>query len=176
MKRMVIASVVLMLLFALAAQAQTPPPGPEHKKLGAWLGNWTAEGKTEATPWGETAGSSKGTASCAWYAGEYQIVCDGEGTGSNGKAKFHMILGYSAPRKQYFTFSHNSAGGNSGLLFGNFDGSVWTYEGSLTREGKTYQRRSVGKFASPKEYNYKWEYSEDGKNWKVSAEGKMTKK
>jgi hypothetical protein len=176
MKRTVIVSVLMMLLFALAARAQTTPAGPEHKKLGAFVGTWADEGKTEATPWGGKAGSSKGTSKCTWYAGEYQMVCDAEDTGPNGKVKSHGILGYSVQRKQYFSTSINSAGGSSYYSPCNFDGSVWTYEGNLTREGKTYQRRFVGKFASPKEWNYKWEYSEDGKNWKLSSEGKMTKK
>jgi hypothetical protein len=175
MKRIVIVSVVMMLLFALAAQAQTTPPGPEHKKLGVFVGTWTTEAKIEASPFNK-GGTSKNTTSCAWYTGEYQVVCDADASGPSGKSKSHMILGYSVERKRYFSFGISSNGGSPDLLLCSFDGSVWTYEGNANRGGKTYQRRYVGKFAPTNEFNYKWEYSEDGKNWKVSSEGKMTKK
>jgi hypothetical protein len=174
MKRTVIASVVMTLLFALAAQAQTPPPGPEHKKLGLWLGTWTGEGKDEATPFGK-AGTSKSTSSCTWFTGEYQVVCNADYSGTNGKGKALYILGYSMTKKQYFVFFNNSDG-DSGMIPGKVDGSVWTFENSDTVGGKTYQFRTVFKFASPDQNSSKSEYSEDGKNWKVSAEGKGTKK
>jgi hypothetical protein len=176
MKRIVIASVVMMLLFALAAQAQTPPPGPEHKKLADFVGTWATEGKHEVTPWGGKAGTYKDTTACRWFAGEYQVICDVDATGPSGTYKSHMITGYSAQRKQYYSFSINSLGGSSQLRIMKVDGSTWTYEGSNTSTGKTYQIRFAGKFPSSKEWVYKWEYSEDGKNWKTYSEAKMTKR
>ena len=174
MKRIVIASVVMMLLFALAAQAQTPPPGPEHKKLGVWIGTWTGEGKDEATPFGK-GGAHKSTSSCAWFDGGYQVVCNGEGSGPMGKTKVLDILGYSVAKKQYFVFFAESTG-DSAMIPGKVDGSVWTYESSDTVQGKTYQFRVAFKFASPNEYTFKSEYSEDGKNWKLYSEGKSIKR
>ena len=47
MKRTTSVAVGLSLLvLAVAAQAQpaAPKPGPEHKKLEAWVGDWTTEG------------------------------------------------------------------------------------------------------------------------------------
>ena len=52
----------------------------------------------------------------------------------------------------------------------------WTFEGSDTMGGKTYWFRSVVKIVSPTEMTFKSEYSEDGKTWKLSSEGKMIKK
>jgi hypothetical protein len=174
MKRIVIASVVMMLLFALAAQAQTPPPGPEHKKLGVWLGNWTGESKDEDSPFGK-GGLTKSTSSCTWFSGEYQVVCNGEHSGPAGTTKVLDILGYSVAKKQYFVFFAESTG-DSAMIPGKVDGSVWTYETSDTVQGKTYQFRVAFKFASPKEYTFKSEYSEEGKTWKLLGEGKSVKK
>jgi hypothetical protein len=45
MKRTVFAVCIVVLVFSFAAQAQFPgQPGPEHKKLDVWAGNWTIQG------------------------------------------------------------------------------------------------------------------------------------
>jgi hypothetical protein len=70
MKRIIIASVVMMLLVALAAQAQTTPQpsGPEHKKLGVFVGTWTTELKIEAdSP--DKGKTYKYTKLCTWFTG-----------------------------------------------------------------------------------------------------------
>jgi hypothetical protein len=177
MKRTVIASVVMMLLVALAAQAQTTPqpPSPEHKKLGVFVGTWTTEVKIEAdSP--DKGKICKGTNVCTWFTGEYQMICDSEGSGFAGTRKSHSIYGYSAEKKQYFYFSITSAGEGPVMLTGRVDGSVWTWEFSNTEGDKTIQGRVVVKFASPNEYTVKSEYLEDGKNWILTAQGKAAKK
>jgi hypothetical protein len=175
MKRIVIASVVMMLLFALAAQAQTPPPGPEHKKLGVWLGTWTGEGKTEATPFSK-AGTSKRTLTCSWFTGGYQVVCEGQVTGTTGKSEIRYVHGYSVAKKQYFTFGMSSTG-MFDMVPGRVDGSdwTWTWEGSPTSGGKPYQFRLVVK-TSPNGNTGRNEYSEDGKSWELISEVKSVKK
>jgi hypothetical protein len=174
MKRIAVVLVFLMLLFALAAQAQTPPPGPEHKKLGMYVGTWTGENKSEANPFGK-GGISKNTRSCAWFTGEYQVVCDVEESGPIGKTKSLEILGYSSEKKQYFLFYITGAG-KSGMIPGNVDNSVWTWTWDGVAASKTYHVRLTAKYPSPTERTSKAEYSEDGKNWKLAEEGKMTKK
>jgi opacity protein-like surface antigen len=176
MKRMVAVSVVMIVLLAAAAQAQTtpPPPGPEHKKLGVFLGAWTGDGKAETTPFGK-GGATKGTMTCASYAGGYQLVCDSDDSGPTGNIKSHAIYGYNVEKKQYFSFGIDSNGyGGPGTA--KVDGSTWTFEGSDTFGGKTYWFRTAVKLVSPTELTYKSEYSDDGKTWKVQAEGKMAKK
>jgi hypothetical protein len=176
MKRIIIALVVVIILVAVAAQAQTtpPPPGPEQKKLAVFLGTWTGEGKMEASPFGK-AGPVKSTMTCAWFTGEYQLVCDSEDSGPMGKIKAHSIYGYDVEKKQYFDFGIDSSG-YAGPGTAKVDGSSWTFEGTATVGGKAYWFRTVVKLPSPKELTYKSEYSEDGKDWKLQGEGKMTKK
>jgi hypothetical protein len=172
MKRIVIAPAVMLLLVALAAQAQTAPT-PEHKKLGVFIGTWTTEVKIEAdSP--DKGKTYKGTNVCTWFTGEYQVICDSEGSGFAGTRKSHSIYGYSEEKKQYFYFSITSAGESPLMLTGRVDGSVWTWEFSNTEGDKTIQGRVVVTFASPNEYTVKSEYSEDGKNWILTAEGKAS--
>jgi hypothetical protein len=176
MKRIVTASAVMIVLFALAAQAQTtpPPPGPEHKKLAVFIGTWTGEGKMETTPFG-TGGAVKSTMNCGWFTGGYQLVCDSDDSGPMGKIKAHSIYGYDVEKKQYFSFGIDS-NGYGGPLTAKVDGSTWTFEATDTMGGKTYWFRTIVKLASPTELTYKSEYSEDGKTWKPEAEGKMIRK
>ena len=174
MKRIVIASVVMMLLSALAAQAQTPP-GPEHKKLGVLIGTWMNEGKDEATPFGK-GGAYQATETCAWFTGEYQVVCDSEGSGYAGNIKGHMLVAYSVEKKHFLALKITSDG-SSGLATGRVDGSDWTWTwASPPIGGKTYQFRLLVKYPSPNEYTYKLEFSEDGKSWKLYGEGKSAKR
>lgn len=176
MKRIVIAAVVMIVLFALAAQAQTtpPPPGPEQKKLGVFVGTWTGQGKAEDSPFGK-GGTTTSMTTCAWFTGGYQVVCDSDDSGPMGKIKGHSIYGYNADKKHYFMFGIDSAG-YAGPGTASVEGSAWTFQSSDTFGGKTYHFRAVVKFNSPTELTYKSEYSEDGKIWKLQAEGKMTRK
>lgn len=174
MKRIIVVSVVMMLLVAIAAQAQTAPT-PEHKKMGVWVGTWTDESKSEDTPFGGKAGTSKGTSSCEWFEGEYQVVCNGESSGPMGKTKSLAILTYSTEKKQYLGF-HMASTGEFTYPPIKVDGSVWTWYDSITSAGKTYQFRVAINFTSSREYTVKTEYSEDGKNWKLESEGKGVKK
>ena len=176
MKRIVLGFAITLMLFALAAQAQTspPPPGPEQKKLGAFVGTWTGEGKAETTPFGK-GGAVKSTMTCRWFTGGYHLVCDSEDSGPMGVIKGLGVYGYNADKKEYVNFGIDSFGfGGPGTA--KVDGAAWTFEGSDTMGGKTYWFRTVVKFASPSEITYKSDYSEDGKTWKPQAEGKMTKK
>ncbi len=176
MRRIILASVVISMLFVLAAQAQTTPPqpGPELKKLGAFVGKWTGEGKFEATPFSK-GGAVKSTMACRWFTGGYQVVCDSEDSGPTGVVKGIGIYGYKTEKKQYFSFGIDSMGfGGPGTV--KVAGNDWTFEANDTMGGKTFWFRTVVTLASPSEMTFKSDYSEDGKNWKPAAEGKMTRK
>ncbi|MBZ5500505.1 MAG: DUF1579 domain-containing protein [Acidobacteriia bacterium] len=176
MKRICAASFVMIMVFALAARAQTtpPPPGPEHKKLSVFVGTWIGEGKAETSPLGK-GGVVKNSMKCGWFTGGYHLVCDSEDSGPMGIVKSHGIYGYSAEKKQYFSFGVDSTGfGGPGTA--RVDGSNWTFEGSDVMGGKTIWFRTVVRLTSSAELSYKSEYSEDGKSWKPQAEGKMAKK
>jgi hypothetical protein len=175
MKRIAVASVVILLLAALTALAQTAStPSAEQKKFGVFIGSWTGDGRVETTPFGK-GGIVKSTMTCSWFTGGFQLVCNSEDVGPMGKISSHSIYGYNAEKKQNFSFSIDSSGFD-GPGTAKVDGSTWTFDGTATMGGKTFWFRTVVKLGSPTEITYKGEYSEDGKTWKPQAEGKLTKK
>src|ERR687894_2577906 len=79
-----------------AAQGQQPPkPGPEHKRLGFFVGTWKGEGEMKPGPMGP-GGKMTSTDTCEWFEGRFAVVCRYEGKGPMGPSKGLGILGYSA--------------------------------------------------------------------------------
>jgi hypothetical protein len=72
MKHMLVALGVLGFVCAATAavQAQEAKPGPEHKKLEYFVGDWTTEGEAKATPF-SPAYKWSGTFSWEWLPGKF---------------------------------------------------------------------------------------------------------
>jgi hypothetical protein len=171
MKRIVIASALMMLLAALTAQAQTVWR-PEYE-LGAWVGTWTGEVKY-ADNQKETF---EVTLSCTWSPSQYDVVCDQEDSLSAHKHKELKVFGYSVENRQYFFFFMDYVDNLefSGMSFGKINGSIWTFYRSLIVTGKMYKNRTKFNFISPNECTETIEHSEDGKSWKIDTEIKWAK-
>ena len=43
-------AIVCTLVLTAGAQGQSPAPGPEHKRLEVFVGNWTFQGEAKAAP------------------------------------------------------------------------------------------------------------------------------
>jgi hypothetical protein len=176
MRKIIVATALTILFVGFIAQAQTnpPAPGPENKKLEVFVGTWTGDAKAETTPFGK-GGTVTSTMTCAMYAGGYDLVCDSDDSGPMGKVKGHSIHGYNREKKQYFMFGIDSTGyGGPGTA--KVEGPDWTFEANDVMGGKTFWFRTSLKVVSLKEMTFKSEYSEDGKVWKLQAQGKMLKK
>ena len=176
MKRMVIASVVTMVVVALTAQAQMPSlPASVSKNLGVYVGTWTGKGKIEVTPLRSKTEFFTATISCAWSPNAPQVVCEEEsGLLAVGTSKGFAVFSYVPQKKQYQAWISRRKYSRI-YYFGTVEGSVWTFGGSFTAAGNTYQSRMIFNFTSPKECAQKIEYSEDGKIWSLDAEIKWTK-
>ena len=115
------------LQFAPAAEQQAPKPGPEHKRLGYFVGNWTTEGEMKPSAMGP-GGKTTATDKCAWFEGGFAVVCNTDGKTPMGPSKALGILGYSSEEKVY-TYSGVD---NSGMTMatvprGTVQGDTWTY-------------------------------------------------
>lgn len=163
-----------MVLVSAATVAETPKPGPEHQKLGVFVGSWRLEGRMEASPF-SPAGPMKGTMKCAWFPGEFWVVCDSVDKGPGGGFKSHAMYGYNKERARYEGFGLDSAG-FGGPFTGKLEGDVWSWEGQDSVNQKVFWNRTVLKVMSPKELTWKSEISEDGKTWKLMSEGKVLKR
>jgi hypothetical protein len=179
MKGFKLAILVVSVLFtaALSARAEekkmeAPKPGPEVKKLGYFVGAWKSEGEIKQNPF-MPAGKMTGTSKCEWFPGAFHVVCHDEGKGPTGPVHGLGILAYNTEDKAY-TYSGIDSSGFSTMAKGSVDGNTWTYTSEEKMGGKTYLGR-YSMVTSPDSYTFKYESSDDGKNWMAIMEGTTTK-
>jgi hypothetical protein len=153
---------------------EAPKPGPEHKKLEYFVGDWQSEGEMKAGPWG-AGGKMTGSEHCSWMPGGFFVLCHEEGTSPMGNVKGIAVSGYDPVAKAYTWNGFNSMGENENAA-GSFDGKTWTYTNESMMGGKMIKGRYTIAASSPTSYDFKLETSEDGKTWGVMMEGKVTKK
>ena len=170
--------VVLALLGSVAAMAQAPAgppkPGPEHKRLGYFVGKWTGSGEMQPGPMGP-GGKMNWTETCGWYAGSFAIMCDTHMKGPMGASTGHSIMGYDMEEKTYVYFGIN----NDGMVErskGTVKDKLWDWTTEAKMGGKVYKMRYSITETSNDTYAFKFETSADGgRTWSVMMEGNSTR-
>jgi Protein of unknown function (DUF1579) len=173
---LVLSAAVVGLPAAAGAQAPQPPPkpGPEHQRLGYFVGNWTSEGEMKPGPMGP-GGKMTSTDTCEWFEGGFSVVCRSTGKTPLGPSKSIGILGYSTEEKVYTYYGiDNSPMTMASVPKGTVKGDTWTYNDEGLMGGKKMKSRVTIKEVSPKEYTFKMEIEADGK-WAPMMEAKVTK-
>ena len=176
MKRSAIAVVLVLLLFAVASQAQTPAPkpGPEHKKLEIWVGDWTWEAESKATPLGP-AGKFTAKASVRPILGGFFVEWRAEEKGPEGTIQWYFIDGYDPVTKRY-TSNRFASDGTVQTFTYTIEGIAVAYSGTEVAGGKQAKFRGAIIFTPSFMSNVeKREMSVDGKAWMPFAEIKLTK-
>src|SRR5512143_1975594 len=112
------------------AKMEMPKPGPEHQKLGYFVGAWKMDADMKPGPMGP-GGKMTGTSNCSWFDGHYAVVCKDSSSGPMGPMKGMGILSYDREDKKYQYFGMDSMG-MSEKAEGAVENDVWTY----TNEGK----------------------------------------
>lgn len=168
---------VVTLAVVGVASPQAPPqkPGPEHEKLGYFVGKWTSEGTMSPSPFGP-GGKMTSVDTCEWFDGRFAVVCRYEGKGPMGPTKGLGIMGYSADQKVYTYYGlDNSPMTMTSVARGTVQGDTWSYTDESTFGGQKITSRYTLQIASPDAYAFKWEMQGlDGK-WMTVAEGKTTR-
>jgi len=151
-----------------------PKPGPEHQKLGAFVGNWTFAGEMKGGPAGP-GGKMTGTDRVQWMPGNFFIERRFEGTGPMGKSSGLEIIGYDTAKKTYtFTFVDSMGSMSSGTM--KVSGDTWTTAGTGTMGGHAMQERCTLAFgAGSTTLKISCEASPDGQKWAPVFEGTATK-
>ncbi|MGI8785996.1 MAG: DUF1579 family protein [Acidobacteriota bacterium] len=173
MKRLTIA-VLLVFVVALSGllAQEMPKPGPEHKRLGYFIGTWNVEADMKPSPFGP-AGKFTATDRVEWLAGGFFAVLHSEMTTPMGPMFGLAVFSYNAEEKVYRYHAFNSMG-----MFEDSRGTVsggtwnWTSEGKVG--AKLIKSRFTLKEVSPTSYTYYWA-TEDGNKWTTIMEGKATK-
>ena len=178
MKRLFVTVLLVLampcLAFGQVLTPQPPKPGPEHQKLGIWVGNWTYEGETKATPLGP-AGKVTGKNTTRPILGDFFVEFRGEEKGPGGAFEWVEIDGYD-PVAKLFTWNGFQSDGSVYVVTYTLDGTTMTYSGTLQAGGKLVKIRGTCVFAADFNSNVqKTEVSVDGKALLPSFEGKASK-
>jgi hypothetical protein len=160
---------------AVAQAPQAPKPGPEHQKLGYFVGKWTSEGEIKPGPMGP-GGKMKSTDTCEWFEGRYSVICRSEGTMPTGPSKSIGILGYNTEEKVYTYYGiDNSNMTMASVPKGTLQGDTWTYTDEGTMGGKKYKSRVTIKELSPTAYTFRMDMQGPDGKWMPMMESKNTK-
>lgn len=171
-----VAILIVGLPIAAAAQPpQTPKPGPEHERLGYFVGKWTSEGEMKPGPMGP-GGKMTSTETCEWFDGRAAVICRSEGTGPTGATKGLGILSYSPEEKvyTYYGVENNPGMAMTSVPRGTVQGDTWTYTDEALMGGSKVKTRVTIKEVSPTSQTFRMEVEQDGK-WVPVMESKGTK-
>ena len=176
MKRMAVQVAVLLACAAsLSGQAPTAPkPGPEHERLGVFVGNWTFVGEMKPGPMGP-GGKMTGSDRLQWMPGNFFVERRFEGKGPMGQMSGLEILGYDAAKKAH-TFTFVDSMGSMGAGTMTVSGNTWTFNGTTSMGGKSMQERCTLEFgAGGGTLKIACGSSADGKSFTPMFEGTATK-
>jgi hypothetical protein len=155
--------------------AQESKPGPEHARLGHFVGKWSSEGELKPGPMGP-GGKMRSTDTCEWFEGGFSVICRSEGTGPMGPSKSIGILGYSPEEKVYTYYGvDNSNMTMSSVPRGTVKGNTWTYTDEGMMGGKKVRSRVTIKELSPTSHTFRMEMQGPDGKWMPVMESKNTK-
>jgi hypothetical protein len=171
--------VVVSVGFSVVA-AQQPPgpqsPGPEHKRLGYFVGKWTTEGEMKPSPMGP-GGKISSTDDCQWFEGGFAVVCHNDGKTPLGPSKSLGIMGYSTEEKVYTYYGvDNTNMSMTNVPRGTVEGDTWTFNDESQMGGQKMKSRVTIKELSPTSYTFKMEIQGPDGKWMPMMESKSTKK
>ncbi len=162
----------LLLAATAVAQMNMPKPGPEHKKLDYFTGNWNCDSDMKPNPMGP-GGKMTMIDNSKWMDGGFFVVIHSQyKSASMGSGNGISFLGYDADEKKY-TYNEFNSDGEAIVSKGTVDGDAWTWIGDMKQPpGKG---RFSEKILSPTSYAFKFEMSSDGAHWTPVMDGKCTK-
>ena len=161
-----------------SAAAQAPvasKPGPEHARLGYFVGKWTAEGEMKPGPMGP-GGKMTSSDNCEWFEGRFSVICRSEGTTPMGPTKSIGILSYSPEEKVYTYYGvDNSNMTMASVPRGTLRGDTWTYTDEGMMGGQKVKSRVTIKELPPRSYSFRMEIQGPDGKWMPMMETKNTK-
>lgn len=160
-----------LAVFARSAAAQVveqPKPGPEHKQLERWVGNWTYSGEGHSNPF-FPAGKFDGKLTRQMVLGGFFLEERWEDKNESGYVAQGIVLtGHDPATKSFMQYQFENDG-SVGPNFVKIDGNSWKGNGTRTdRQGKSYEVKFAYQLSDDGTTDGgKVEYSSDGgKTWK----------
>lgn len=147
--------------------AQPPGPGPEHRRLDAFVGIWKTEGEIRASASGPAA-RFRATDTYEWLPGGFFLVHRFEAQMPDGETQGIEIIGYDAERKTYPMHSFDSQG-NASVMQASVEDGTWIFTGEALRFTGSFQDGG-------NTITGLWEQrSDDGGQWLPWLDVKLTK-
>ena len=166
---------VLLAAGPQLVSGQAPKPGPEHARLGYFVGKWRSEGEAKPGPMGP-GGKMMSTDNCEWFEGRFSVICRYEGTSPMGPTKGIGILGYNTEEKVYTYYGiDNSNMTMATVPKGTVRGDTWSYTDEATFGGKKVKSRVTIKETSPTSYTFRMESQGPDGKWMPMVETQNTK-
>lgn len=165
-----VAPIVFIVLFVFGgAYAQTPfeapKPGPEHKKLGVFIGSWITSGEVTENPFGPSE-KWEGSFTWEWTPGNFGISRYFEGKGSvTGSNRGIEVIAFDNPGSTYTWYNADNMGGTA-VAKASINGDILTAFWETSVKGKKYTIRGTLNGLGSDRTSWLSEYSEDGKTWK----------
>jgi hypothetical protein len=173
--RRTIAPALAAAILAMPVLAQeAPKPGPQHARIGYFVGSWDFTAESKDSPMGP-GGAITGSETCEWFTGGFQLVCRGEASGPRGRAVTASVWAYDPAQGEYTYYAYNSLG-ESFYIPGSVAGNVWTWNTEFPMNGGTVKARATVTEEGPAAYSYRFETSADGTTWALMEEGRATKR
>ena len=176
MKRFLAAGIVAFLIGVLATVAQTPTeipkPGPEHRRLGYFAGNWSKEGNIKPNPF-IPAGKFTVNEHNEWMTGGFFLVSRGEWKDPTEQWTELDVIGYDAEEGVY-TDDEYSSTGEAAHFRGAVAGSTWTWTTEKKMGPNAIKARVTIKQFSPTSYTFRVEMMPESE-WLTFFEGRATK-
>jgi Protein of unknown function (DUF1579) len=119
------------LIMTTSDTVSPPRPGPEHKRLDAFVGTWKTEGEIRASPSG-SAVMIHATDTYEWLPGRFFLIHRWDAHMPDGNTKGIEIIGYDASSKTYPMHSFDSEG-NFGIMRASVKGDIWSFAGESLR-------------------------------------------
>ena len=148
------------------AQVQVVKPGPEHRKMGIFVGSWTYEGETFATPLGPKE-RFKGKLVSRFILDGFALETQWEEKNPLGLAQGLEIHTYDPASQSHRTYMFMNDGSQM-IGIDKFNDTGISFDYQLTDlRGRAMRARATASFTSGhRQFTSKWELSvDDGKTW-----------
>jgi hypothetical protein len=173
--RAVVVLVAVVVPFLAVAEGAVPKPGPEHRKLSKFIGNWTGEASCVDSPLGPAEKWSAKIKAEA-FGGDAAVVRHADQKGSlTGDVAQLEVLTYDGAAKGYTWYWVDSTGSYTSLAKMTLSDEGMKARWSAVAGGKTYRLRGAWKWQGTDKLVGVVEYSEDGKSWKPLCTGTETR-